>query len=551
MSGLDRRQFIARGALLAASAAGLPRLAAPAVREARRLPALAPAAAGHLPPPRRGAAARARRPLRATVTPPRAASAFASAYAAGDDASRAHADAVLDAVPRPLPARRAAPPAATRRCARGRGGGSPSPAEAPPARGRDRGRRRSSRARRTSASRREGPALAMSSTLRKLVDIGPGGVDLPRLGAGSALRAATCPTSPTPARAGSACGPDWPSLQPHPDYAPDDPRSPGAWQAQALDEQIRLANARGIKVMLMPYRFPTWVNGTSTLSAQKNTDARSPPPADRMTKAAWDRYVRNGATPRLRPAAARSSTCCPTTPTGRRAPGRASSTSSTRRYHDGRARPAARRRLRARQRAQPAAVAQQAPSGSADPWAPATSIEARRRLMKTAQGISARYAHSTMLYAPSISDTTPPRAACYTRWDEFVPEAARRAGGDGLPGHSRQAWSHHNYTDVERRRTATRTQSIRGAARRAAGPATPRAARRRSSSTEGGARLSRMPALYPPRIRARRRRSACATRGRCTSATAAPGPAWRCSRSTCSTPTPTSTAVCSTRIRAR
>ena len=48
----------------------------------------------------------------------------------------------------------------------------------------------------------------------------------------------------------------------------------------------------------MPYRFPTWANGTAALNAQKNTDAEiSFEYSNRMTKAAWERYVRNGRNP--------------------------------------------------------------------------------------------------------------------------------------------------------------------------------------------------------------------------------------------------------------
>ena len=63
------------------------------------------------------------------MTPPRRPRAFASAYGAGDDARRAHADAVLDAVAPLL--RRARRPAGRYAALRpGPGGGSPSPAEA-------------------------------------------------------------------------------------------------------------------------------------------------------------------------------------------------------------------------------------------------------------------------------------------------------------------------------------------------------------------------------------------------------------------------------------
>jgi hypothetical protein len=101
----------------------------------------------------------------------------------------------------------------------------------------------------------------MSTTLRKIVDIGPGGVIYP--GSAQDLRYAQNLSYFSDTRTRwIRFWADWPSLQPHPGYAPDDPQNPGAWKLQALDEQIRLANANGIKVMLMPYRFPTWVNGT-------------------------------------------------------------------------------------------------------------------------------------------------------------------------------------------------------------------------------------------------------------------------------------------------
>jgi hypothetical protein len=132
VKGLDRREFIARGALLALSAAGLPRLvataaAAPAAPAVPAAPALAPfrlatyrrlVEALRLAPGRR----LAHRDAAA------AADAFASAYGAGDEGARAHADAVLDAV---APLLGAGGPAGRYAALRpGPGGGSPSPAEA-------------------------------------------------------------------------------------------------------------------------------------------------------------------------------------------------------------------------------------------------------------------------------------------------------------------------------------------------------------------------------------------------------------------------------------
>ncbi len=116
--------------------------------------------------------------------------------------------------------------------------------------------------------------------------------------------------------------------------------------------------------------------------------------------------------------------------------------------------------------------------------------------MMTAQGISARSGHSTMLYAPSISDDDARTSERYTRWSEFVPALLDELEAIGYTPHPGQAWSHHNYTDVEKRQTSTRSQAIRALLRgrwsghvEGEGPTV--------HITEGGARLSRMPRLYP------------------------------------------------------
>ena len=112
----------------------------------------------------------------------------------------------------------------------------------------------------------------MSVELRKILDIGPGGVIMP----GSAQDLRYAGNAGYYAETGTPwirMWADWPSLQPDGAYAPDDPRSPGRLNLQALDEQIRLARANGLRVLLMPYRFPTWANGTAELAAQRNSDA--------------------------------------------------------------------------------------------------------------------------------------------------------------------------------------------------------------------------------------------------------------------------------------
>ena len=342
----------------------------------------------------------------------------------------------------------------------------------------------------------------MSVVLRKIIDIGPGGVIYP--GSAQDLRYADNRTYFADTRTPWVrMWADWPSLQPHPAYPPDDPRSPGHWRLQALDEQVRLACSAGIKVILMPYRFPTWVNGTATLSAQKNTDAEIAfQYSDRMTRAAWERYLRSGRDPAAYAPSRRALEYrLPADPYGPASAWARFFEFLYRRYHSG-------QRSSGRWvdgfelvnepnlqlwplQAPPAA-------GAADPFAPTTPTIAGHvaQLLKTAQGVSAKFAHSTMLYAPSISDSDTASSRLYDRYDAFVPALLDACAAIGYLPHSRQAWSHHNYTDVEKRQAATRTQLIRG---RLAGRWTGYSSGQAPTVfvTEGGARLSRMPALYP------------------------------------------------------
>src|SRR3954453_1418066 len=65
---------------------------------------------------------------------------------------------------------------------------------------------------------------------------------------------------------------DWPTLQPHPDRPLGDPASPGHDSLLALDDQIRWAVEDGLSVMLIPYRYPPWANGTEELEPGSRAD---------------------------------------------------------------------------------------------------------------------------------------------------------------------------------------------------------------------------------------------------------------------------------------
>jgi hypothetical protein len=302
--------------------------------------------------------------------------------------------------------------------------------------------------------RRRGHAPAPPrSALTKLIDIGPDGVISP--GSAQDLRfAANASYFADTGTPWIRMWADWPSLQPDGGFAPDDPRSPGYARLLALDAQIALACARGLKVMLMPYRFPEWVNGglAGAVEDPRGRAVEYMLPADPYGPgSAWATFFRF----------------------------------LHARYHLG-----------------------QRPSGrfvhgfeivnepNLQLW-PQAGIEGTvAQLFKTAQEVSASFGHSTMLFGPSISDSDAPTSRRHTRHDDFVPALLDAFDAIGYRAHDRQAWSHHNYTDVEKRQTVTRSQLIRGLlGDRWTGYSNGRPPT--VFVTEGGARLSRMPALYP------------------------------------------------------
>ena len=287
--------------------------------------------------------------------------------------------------------------------------------------------------------------------------------------------------------------------------APDDPPNPARWSCARSTSRSRSANALGIRVLLMPYRFPRWANGTrgrptrgprgQALAYRLPDDAYGPDSAWAGFFAfLYDRY-----TPAARPARA----------------SKASSSSTSRTCSCGRSRGS-----RARSRG----------------------------CSMTAQGISARHAHSTMLSRRRSATTTRRRASATRAGTSSCPRCStswRRSATWRTPARPGRTTTTPTSSGAGRRRTPRRS----GRCSPAAGPAT-RARAPTVFITEGGARLSRMADALPAEDRAGPG-ALPAGRVGAADATTAPGPAWRCSPSTCSTPTPTSTAACSTPIRVR
>jgi hypothetical protein len=287
--------------------------------------------------------------------------------------------------------------------------------------------------------------------LRKLLDIGPGGVIEPSSAQDLRVAGNAGYFKETGTR-WIRMWADWPSLQPDGDLAPDEPLNPARWKLRALDEQIALANALGIRVLLLPYRYPRWANGTQdqdpdprgkALEYRLPHDAYGPDSA----WAGFFAFLHD-------------------------------------RYHAG------------RETGPRVDGFELVNEPNLQLWPQAGIAREIATLLMTAQGVSARNAHSTMLYAPSISDDDAPTSERYTRWDEFVPAFLDELEAIGYLPHSGQAWSHHNYTDVERRQTETRTQAIRALLRGRWGGHVEGVAPT-VFITEGGARLSRMDDLYP------------------------------------------------------
>jgi hypothetical protein len=92
---------------------------------------------------------------------------------------------------------------------------------------------------------------------------------------------------------------EWPLVQPEPGVALDDPANPGFAHLQAVDAQVDAAVADGLQVILLPYRYPRWVNHTTRgdggahLSWFHLPDAGHGPysPWARFVDALWERYA--------------------------------------------------------------------------------------------------------------------------------------------------------------------------------------------------------------------------------------------------------------------
>lgn len=339
----------------------------------------------------------------------------------------------------------------------------------------------------------------MSTTLRRIIDLGPGGTARP--GSPGDLRFHDNPTFFAETHtAWVRLWADWPLLQPDPSRPPGDPDGAGAPFLAAIDDQIAVANADGIKVLLQVYRFPLWANGLESLGAQRNTDAEiSYAYPDRIAPAAWASYVAAGRDPaRVNPSRRALEFGLPPDGLG---PGSAWAAFFAF-CHD---------RWRLGRRGSGPYVhgfelvnepnfqwwPQRAPAAGNDPFAFAdlTAHMPMAQMMSTAAAIAGQHNDGTLLFAPSFADSEL-GGRTVTQYDEFTTKLLDALDAAGHVAGANQVWSHHNYTDLERRSADTKLQRMRTLmAGRWAGFA--EGAAPTVFVTEGGVRLSKMAAYYP------------------------------------------------------
>jgi hypothetical protein len=339
----------------------------------------------------------------------------------------------------------------------------------------------------------------MSTTLRRIIDLGAGGTTRP--GSPGDLRfhdnrTFLAETNTSWVRLWA----DWPSLQPAPARAPDAPDAPGAPFLAALDEQIAVANADGVKVLLQLYRFPLWANGLEALGAQRNTDAEiSHAYADRIAPSAWAAYVAAGRDPaRVNPSRRALEFGLPPDGLGPDSAWAAFFAFCHARWRLGR-------------RGSGPYVhgfelvnepnfqwwPQRAPAAGADPFALAelTAQVPLAQMMQTAAAIAGAHDDGTLVFAPSFADSEL-SGRTVTQYDEFTPKLLDALDAIGHAAGPDEVWAHHNYTDLERRSTDTKLQRMRALmAGRWTGFAEGVAPT--VFVTEGGVRLSRMETYYP------------------------------------------------------
>ena len=236
----------------------------------------------------------------------------------------------------------------------------------------------------------------------------------------------------------------------------------------AIDEQIALARAVGLNVILTAWFFPRWANDTADKPVDWAREDRGSPitPLDRLKPLEWriaigqlgptghygrwlgwlmDRYAGYGRGLVLE---------IMNEPNGQLWP-------------------------------------QQGPSGTGDPYGPGEPTVGSHvaEMIETARTLGAERGHPIQIAAPALSDRARPGDRLFTPLETAVPRTLAALDGHGFPPTPSFIWTHHNYSDIEHDLSSpTRAELVRellrGRWRGRGGPGDPRV-----WLTEGGARL--------------------------------------------------------------
>jgi hypothetical protein len=270
---------------------------------------------------------------------------------------------------------------------------------------------------------------------------------------------------------------DWPSLEPA-----NGQYDLNRWYA--LDAQIAAAHADGLKVILTPYRFPTWANGTESMTAEQlaatTPDRKFPsdpeskaksllfrPPADVSETSQWGRFMKR-IVDRWSPSS----------------PYRPSATT----FVDV---------IEVCNEPNHQWWPQQAPSTTTDPYAQSTiSVhDVVARMFVTAQKLSKRHAVTPLLAGPGSADGVDSNRM-RTGYHSFGERLLTRLKELGFTGGANWVWTHHNYSDVAAGNGARTADMRRRLVNRWAGWPSGNAADPQVWITEGGVTLSKIQSTY-------------------------------------------------------
>ena len=189
---------------------------------------------------------------------------------------------------------------------------------------------------------------------------------------------------------------DWPFLQPDGAIGLADPANPGLPHLQALDAQIDAAVADGLGVILMPWRYPRWVNHTTATFEGRSPEWRMPEsghapgsPWARFVEALWLRY-----------------SC----------------------------------RM---------ACFEVVNEPDLQIWPQEGVAERVAQMIATVDAIARRHEEDVTCLAPSIAGAELGRPSTVTDWRPFVESLLRGLERRGFEGGERWVWSFHSYHDAE------------------------------------------------------------------------------------------------------